>query len=198
MRVKLTFQQQLIAFILLFISVLVLFYFFAWSPQSEELASIAKQRSSEEQKIKMARATLARLEGLKESAPKIEAKIIKIGRKMPKDPDLPGLIVQIQNMANDSSVSVDALKPNEPQPASGYSKMDVSLSIKGTYAEISEFLFRIENSHRAMRVDNLSISPADNPTLQASLTISTFVLGGGSSTRSIPPAVSGDGGGKAQ
>ncbi len=197
MKVRLGFQQQLIAFVLLFIGIVVLFYFFAWSPQTEELASIAKQRASEEQKIQTARATLARLEGLKESAPKIEAKIIKIGRKMPKDADLPGLIIQIQNMANDSSVSVDALRPAEPQQASGYSKLDVAVNVKGTYGGISDFLFRIENSPRAMRVDNLSISPAEYPTLQASLTISTFVLGDGSTAQSVPPAISG-GGGKAQ
>ncbi|MCL4499100.1 MAG: type 4a pilus biogenesis protein PilO [Actinobacteria bacterium] len=184
---KLNFQQQLIAFAVLLVSALALFYYFAWKPQSTELETINNQRQQEEQKIQSARATLARLEAVKNEAPRIEAKIIKIGRKMPKEPQLPELIVHIQNMANDAGVDVATLQPREPTSLSGYSQMDITLSIEGTYMQIDDFLYRIENSPRAMRVNDFSISGSAHPKLKSGLTISTFILNEGAPAPAVPP-----------
>lgn len=180
MKNSLKLWQQLLIFAGLTIATLVLFVYFAWTPQSNQLARIGKERVAEEQKIEAARATLAKLERTKRNAPKTEAKIVKIGRKMPSEPELPSLIVQLQNIANDAGISIIRFSPSEPKALSGYGQLDVSIEYQGTYQSIDDFLYRLENSPRAMRVDNFNIGRSSGqpgyPLLRGSMTISTFVL----------------------
>lgn len=187
---KLTFQQQLAALAVIVVAALGLYFYFVWQPQADQLASLSQQSQEEEVKITSAKATLARLENLKRSASKIEAKIIKVDRKIPKAPELPSFLVQLQNMANDASVSITQLKPGEPKDEAGFSRMEADLQISGSYLATENFLFRLENAARAIRVDKLSMRIGDvknYPKLESELTVSSFVMGGSGSAAAVPP-----------
>lgn len=197
---KLTFKQQLAVLAVIVVAALGLYFYFVWQPQATRLASVDQQTEEEEVKMASAKATLTGLENLKRSAPKIEAKITKINKKIPKTPELPPFLVQLQNMANDASVSITQIKPGEPKDEAGFSRMEVDLQVSGSYMAIENFLFRLENAPRAMRVDQYSVRISDvknYPKLESELTVSAFVMGGSGGTAKVPP-VTQQGAGAAQ
>ncbi|MHB0975687.1 MAG: type IV pilus inner membrane component PilO [Candidatus Aquicultorales bacterium] len=186
---KLNFVQQILIFAFLLVGAIALFYYFVWSPQAEQLNTLNGQRQQEEQKVATARAMLVRLEAVKKAAPRIEARIHKINGKLPKQPELPNFMILLQNVANDSGIAIASLKPSEPKDSQGFSSMDVSLQITGSYGEINDFLYRLENASRAVKVKDVMINlPAveEYPDLAATVNLSTFILNDAPATQQVP------------
>jgi len=167
--------------VVILILMLVLFYLFAWKPQVEKLDEIGKQRVEEEQKIQAAKNTLIRLEEVRKNVANAEVELIKLANKIPKDPELASLIVEVQNMATDAGIDLLSIKPSEPAPVGEFNEMKVNISGKGSYVAIIDFLRRTEKAHRALKVTNVDVrlNEQEYPDLGLSLTMSAYTVGDG-------------------
>jgi hypothetical protein len=107
---------------------------------------------------------------------------------MPADAQLPSLIVELQNIADDAGVELASIKPSEPKPLGDYSTIDFSMSITGSYVTIIDFLRRIEKAPRAMTVNSIDISVASYPDLVLNFTVSAFTMGTPGTSAAVPAA----------
>ncbi len=63
-----------------------------------------------------------------------------------------------------------------------YSRMQVSLSITGTFAQVVQYLKELREFPRLVVVDSISLSPQTLPQLNATLTTQIYTLGSGSAS----------------
>jgi Tfp pilus assembly protein PilO len=187
---KLNTKNQMIIIGAALVLMVVLFYFFAWTPQLTQLEDLDNQAKAEQGKIEAAKAKIAMLSEVKKNAANAEVELIKIQNKMPADAKLPSLVVELQNMANDAGVKLVSIKPSEPKAMGDYSSIDMNLSVVGSYVSLVDFLRRVEKSTRSMSVATIDISVAQYPDLALNLTATAFTMGvaGAPATPGAPAA----------
>lgn len=183
---KLTTKQQIIALVAVLVLLLLAFYMLAWSPQKAALDDLYKQRAEAEKSLDAAKNTLIMMGQVKKNMAEAEVTLIKITNKIPAEPSLPALIVELQAIANDAGVDLQTLSPATPVSQGEYSEIQINASITGSYSALIDFLRRIENASRALKVSQIDVKVVSYPDLGLSLTVSAFAMGASDSSATPP------------
>ncbi|RJQ54412.1 MAG: hypothetical protein C4521_06150 [Actinobacteria bacterium] len=155
---KLSPRDELIVEIVAIVLIAVALSMLLVRPQLSKLGELEAQRREEEQSIRNAQAELALLEAAKGEALQIQADLIKVGNRVPDSPQLPSLVVQIQDLANEAGISFVEIKPGELEPAGQYTIMPLDLSLSGQFFDVVDFLYRLEHLSREVRVKSIDLS----------------------------------------
>jgi Tfp pilus assembly protein PilO len=140
--------------------VCVAFYFLFIRARQGELSEVRAQVESEEAKTVELQATLQRLEGLQENAAEFEARLAEIRELIPQDDQVANFIFQVQDEANRAGVGFVEITPELPKPppeGAQLAEVRVLIGAEGGYFALQDFLRRLYDLDRALRVDNLSI-----------------------------------------
>ena len=161
-------------------------------PQRHKASQLTKDIASTEAQITTARALAAQ----KPEQTIQVADLFKMVKAMPDNPDMTGIILQLQQTAGDAGVTFDSIQPQAATPGSGYSVQPIDLSFNGNFYSLTDFLFRLRKlvtvrhgaldaKGRLFSVDRISFGEgADGfPKIVANVRVSAFV-------HSFAPAVS--------
>jgi Tfp pilus assembly protein PilO len=124
--------------------------------------------------------------------------------RLPPEREIPRLIRQLQDVAQELKVKLTLLRPGPtqapvqaggaqtagqrqptptPAPATGqparppvYQEFRIDLGFDGTYADLLAYLGRLENFPRFLVLTQLSLAPGELPRLKATIAGRTFVL----------------------
>lgn len=186
---KITSMQKLIAFVVVILIAAAAAVVLVVLPRFGELDTLALQKTSAEQQLQQAKGILAQLEEAKSRSAVTEADMLKIGTQMPDSPQLPTLIIELQDIANDSGVSVTSFSPGQPTPNSNgkYTEIAMTTQLTTEWDDLLYYLRRLSASTRLLRVTNVTINPAASTEttapasaateLAVSLTTKAFVIG---------------------
>lgn len=124
------------------------------SDSQEALQAAQLEQSSLESQLQA-------LEQAEVEAPEARKVIEDVDRKIPPTADLPGLILLLNHAATQASVALLTITPAAPtpDPATGLSTINVTITATGSYFAITEFLFNIETLPRAAKVLTLTLAP---------------------------------------
>lgn len=144
--------------------VVLLAYFLLIRPQQTELADVRAQVETEENLTIQLQGQLARLEELQRNAPRLQAELDQIRDLVPRDHETPNFIFQVTAAAAASGVEVLQLTPELPkQPPEGAQLAEVRVIIggRGGYFAIQDFVRRLYNLDRALRIDLIDLTRDD-------------------------------------
>jgi Tfp pilus assembly protein PilO len=174
---------------------LVAGWFLAISPKRSEVKTLKQQ-------IEDTRDQISAAHGVRTpSQPAIRvADLFKLSRAMPNTVDIPGVLLQISRVAEETGVNFQAITPHDPTPLGAYQEIDIDLTFQGRFYDLSDFLYRLRNlvdvhegvlnaSGRVFTVKSINLDQGEQsfPQVKASLTVSAFVFGDGTA----PPVPSG-------
>ena len=136
-------------------------------------------------KLKAAQQQLAQLQALQQQAAANQAKLIALAKMMPAGEEVPSLLIQIQDLASESGIDFMTITPGEADATPAYASMPLSLQFSGTFFDINDFLYRVEQMvgapGRLLAVSEVTLAlEADeqatqtSPTLEAQMTIDAF------------------------
>jgi len=198
---KMTSLQKMIAVAVLIVGLAAAVVAFVILPQFAQLADLQQQKTDAEARSAQAAIVLETLRGAKGRAAVTEAELLKIGTQMPDSPQLPALIMELQDIANTSGVKVSSLSPGQPTIAAGgqYTEISMSEAVTAEWDDLLDYLKRVDRSTRLLRVTSVSITPpaSTNDTstaavtaLTVSVTMKAYVIGanGAVSSAANPPA----------
>ena len=140
---------------------LLLVYFFLIRPRKSELAAVKVQVEAEEQKTAQLRLELARLEALRDNAPKLQADLAKILQFVPRNHETPNFIFTIEDTANEAGVEIISLTNEQakvPKEGASVAETAVQLSIEGGYFAVQDFMRRLYDLDRALRLDVVTLA----------------------------------------
>jgi type IV pilus assembly protein PilO len=186
---KITSMQKMIGTVLAFVVIAILVAVFVILPQFGELDTLSQERIQAQGQVQQAQAVLAQLEESKSRSAATEADILKIGTQMPDSPQLPTLIIEMQDIADKAGVSVTSFAP--AQPAAGtsgqYTEITMSTALTAGWDDLLDYLRRLNSATRLLRTTNITITPpasttgtataSSEPLLTVSLTIKAYVIG---------------------
>jgi type IV pilus assembly protein PilO len=152
-------RNILILGLLIIVLVVVGYYFLLLSPLLGTLDARAQERSTKESELASLQQEVDQLEAAKRNAPETERQLLELAKRVPAHPEIPTLVVQIEDVADASGVSQLSIEPGTPGPPPGggnYSVVPVTMSFEGTYEQMQDFLLRTRNLARLVTVNSVT------------------------------------------
>jgi len=122
-------------------------------PQLTKLATLDDEIAQAQSEVEMQRTLLEQRQTMKDEAAATSAELIKLGTVMPNSPELPDLIIDLQDTAYASGVKLFAVVPQAPvlNEDSTYTIIALDLVVNGTWADTVDFLQRLQRLPRGIR-----------------------------------------------
>jgi Tfp pilus assembly protein PilO len=141
--------------------VCLLFYVLAIRPRQGELSDVQAQVGTETAKTQQLQSQLAQLEALQRQAPRLQADLAEIRELVPEDDQVPNFIFQVQESANAAGVDFVEITPELPRTppeSQALAQVRVTLGAEGGYFAVQDFIRRLYDLDRALRIDGLSMA----------------------------------------
>jgi len=185
-------RNILILGILGIVIVVIGFYFLLLSPLLQSLNEQAQVREDKQAQLEQVQQEVNELEEVRRNSPEIQRQLLELSKRIPTQPQIPTLIVQVEEIADASGVtqlSVDPEPATAPAGGGDYRVVPVTMSFDGTYDQMQDFLLRTRNLTRLVTVTDLTY--CRNPTIgeQASCEVEGEASGTTNETTTLTPAV---------
>ncbi len=166
-------------------------WFMLISPQRSKATELDTQIVDTNNAISAARALT--LEAKKGAQIRV-ADLFRLTKAMPDQTDMPGILLQLNQVAEDSGISFEQITPSTTaMPVSGYLAIPITVEFQGNFYDLSDFLYRLRNlvdvrrgaldaTGRLFAIDSIEFaeaSPPGFPEIRAHLVIDAFVFGTG-------------------
>ena len=152
-------RNLLILGILAIVILIIGYYFLLLSPLLDRLNEQAQAREDKQAQLEQVQQQVNELEEVRRNSPEIERQLLELSKRVPTQPQIPTLVVQVQEIADTSGVTQLSVEPGDPAPPAGggdYQVVPVTMQFNGTYDEMQNFLFRMRNLARLVTVTDLS------------------------------------------
>jgi type IV pilus assembly protein PilO len=157
-------RNILILGILGIVIVVIGFYFLLLSPLLQSLNQQAQAREEKQAQLDDVQQQVNELEEVRRNSPEIERQLLELSKRIPTQPQIPTLVVQVQEIADASGVTQLVVEPGDATaPAGGgdYRVVPVTMQFNGTYDQMQDFLLRTRNLARLVTVTDVSYCRAD-------------------------------------
>ncbi len=124
--------------------IVALAWFFLISPLRGDIAETDQAIQAESTKLAAAQAKLAQAEATRAEGKKNQARLMELAKMVPDSSQVPSLLVQIQDLADQSGIQFKSVSPGEPQESDGFQIIPLTLDFAGTYFDLSDFAYRAE------------------------------------------------------
>jgi type IV pilus assembly protein PilO len=152
-------RNILILGILGIVIVVIGFYFLLLSPLLQSLNEQAQAREDKQAQLEEVQQQVNELEEVRRNSPEIERQLLELNKRVPTQPQIPTLVVQVQEIAVLSGVTQLVVEPGDATaPAGGgdYRIVPVTMQFNGTYDQMQDFLLRTRNLTRLVTVTDVS------------------------------------------
>jgi Tfp pilus assembly protein PilO len=190
---RLTAQMQMYIAIGVMAVVTLAVVFLLILPIFQEVSSLNTEIATEQSNLAAAQALLARRQSAKAQSAANEVELMRIANQMPDAPQLPSVIIELQDVANAAGVEFRSITPSgiTAVPATdgttvAYDSLPMALVVDGSWAEVIDYLYRLQNLNRGVRV--LSIAFVYNPGTAATETEGTETQAA-ETEAAVPPSI---------
>ena len=124
-------------------------YFLLIGPKRDQVSDLNNKTEQENQQLNENKKKLRNIDAERTSAQQTESDLLKLNKLIPVDNQVPSLIIELQQTATDAGVQFMDIKPGTPVAGeSGTTIVPFQLKFEGTFFDVSDFLYRIENYAR--------------------------------------------------
>lgn len=186
---RLTAQVQMYIAIAVVAVIALAVVFLGIMPQFQEAATVGEQILTEQSNLSAAQALLARRQSAKAQSAANEVELMRIANQIPDSPQLPSVIIEMQDVANASGVDLQSISPGDlsiAMDADGqpqeFSVVPVSLVVRGQWVELIDYVGRIAKLERGVRLVDSSYSyveatEVEPAFVEASVNLEVYVMG---------------------
>jgi hypothetical protein len=183
---------------------LMLGWFMLISPQRATATSIRLATSAAEAQIVQAKQVQATPPPAAVQQPEIKtADIYSLADAMPTTIDMPDLLLELNQLARASGVTLSTISPGQATPLTGYSVVPITLSVAGDFYSLTDMLYRLrtlvavrhgdlQTSGRLFSVDSVALAPSGlGAQLTANVALNAYLYGGTPPVAPVVPPVAG-------
>jgi type IV pilus assembly protein PilO len=185
-------RNILILGILGIVIIVIGFYFLLLSPLLQSLNEQAQAREDKQAQLEQVQQEVNELEEVRRNSPEIQRQLLELSKRVPTQPQIPTLVVQVEEIADASGVtqlSVDPEPPTAPAGGGDYQVVPVTMSFDGTYDQMQDFLLRTRNLTRLVTVTDLTYCRKQPIGEQAQCDVEGEASGTTDETTTLNPAV---------
>lgn len=185
---RLSARNQMIIAGLLIVAVAVAAVFLGILPLFDSAAQMDKDIADLDTQIMSEKALVDRRLSAKAQAAQTDVDLIHLANQVPESPDLPTLIINLQDAANASGLVFAQIAPQLPTPVvgaegvpAGYTAIPVSMKLEGEWSDLIEYVRRLSKFPRGLRITqaaftNTDATPDRARYVEAQLTIEVYTM----------------------
>jgi Tfp pilus assembly protein PilO len=189
-------SRGIVVGVLLGVVVVLAWNLLIFAPKGRDLSAAKKDAEAAQAMEPGLRSQLAELQQINKNGPEIAAQLDRLSAAVPTAPDLDGFILSANQIAVQSGIDWLSVSPSVTQAGTtGVSVIPLTVSIKGGFFQVLDYLNRLEDLGRLVIVDAINATAgADDsagalttgaPTLAVTVTGRMFTM--------APPATAGGG-----
>lgn len=158
------------------------YWYFWWSPKSEELDTAKAELQREEKKLNEYQAIARELPRFEQEFNKLNKEFEESARKLPEEKEIPSLIDSIYKEISGSGLESNTFAPKGEVKKDIYAEIPIEMKVYGSYYDLANFFDRISRLPRIVNVRDLNLSRekkkegGDSTLLDADFTTVTFRL----------------------
>jgi Tfp pilus assembly protein PilO len=145
--------------------VLLAFYFLAIRSRQGELGKARQEVQQERDRTQQLEAELARREALRDDAPRLQAALDEARQLVPDSNEVANFIFQVQDAADQAGVGFLQITPELPKPppeGAELAEVRSTIGAQGGYFAVQDFIRRLYDLDRAVRIDNLTMTGVES------------------------------------
>ena len=143
---------------MLFLVLLVLGYYFLWSPALDSLDA-AKEKEQALRKVFLEKKAQAiNLDEYKKQMVEIERTFGALLKQLPDKAQMDGLLTDINQAGLARGLEFELFKPGQETQADFYAEMPISIRVLGTYHDLGAFATDISKLSRIVTLNDISVS----------------------------------------
>ena len=172
-------------------------YFMVVSPKKSEAARLDEEIAATTVELRDALAATAAQD---DTQPIAVADIFRLSVAMPSTPDMPGILLELQRIADETGIRFKSITPQSALPVAAYQVVPIDVAFDGSFYALSDFLFRLRTlvtvrrgelhaAGRLFSVASVDFSESDRgfPLLAATLKLNAYVYGLNTAPSAVPP-----------
>ena len=174
-------------------------YFLVVSPKKAEANRLDEEIAATNVELMTARAAS---QAQDDTQPIAVADIFRLATAMPSTPDMPGILLELARIADETGIHFKSITPQSAVAAGEYQSVPIDVAFDGSFYALSDFLFRLRTlvsvrrgelhaSGRLFSVESVDFSAGAEgfPSLAATLKLQAYVYGTDVSGTAVPPPV---------
>lgn len=199
---KLSPRNQLMLVAALFLLLVVVAVVALIVPKIAQMRQLDADIASAEQQQGEAKTLLDRRKEVRDRAVQNDAELLQLAASLPDTPELPSLLVELQDRAYDDGVLIRRIEPQPPLMPAGKPYVEMSLNVVtwGSWSDSVDFVQDLQKMSRLVRVNELRSEPIDEQTrkdkepslgqydVQTTMKITTYVLPASADASASAPA----------
>jgi type IV pilus assembly protein PilO len=139
--------------------VIALWWMFLFSPTRNEISKVHSEVEEAERETLGLQAQLAQVSD-KARNEATKAELTTLHAAVPASPELANFLRQANKIAADSGVTWQSVTPGSPSAATGGTTVTLGIQVQGGYAQVMDYLQRLQTLPRLVIVDNVNITGA--------------------------------------
>ena len=172
-------------------------YFMVVSPKKAESARLGEEVAATQVELRDALAASAAQD---DTQPIAVADIFRLSTAMPNTPDMQGILVELQRIADETGIRFKSITPQSSLPVTVYQVVPIDVAFDGSFYALSDFLFRLRTlvtvrrgelhaAGRLFSVASVDFAESDRgfPLLSAALKLNAYVYGLDTAGSAVPP-----------
>jgi hypothetical protein len=172
-------------------------YFMVVSPKKGEAVRLDEEIAATQLELTQALAATAAQD---DTQPIAVADIFRLATAMPSTPDMPGILLELSRIADETGIRFKSITPQSGLPVGAYQVVPIDVAFDGTFYALSDFLFRLRTlvtvrrgelhaAGRLFAVTSVDFSEGDKgfPGLAANLKLNAYVYGSNTAQSAVPP-----------
>lgn len=170
-----------------------LVWFFVLSPIRDDIKETEKAIDEQQTQLALAKTALQQAEATRAEGKRNQARLLELAKMMPPTEELPSLLLQIQDLADQTGIDFISINPGSPSQPEGsdYMVLPLDLQFTGTFFDLSDFAYRAEQMvagpGRLLAIKSLSLTKASgeegsagqgsvSPKLSVSVAMQAFMM----------------------
>lgn len=154
------------------------FYYFAIRPQQGHLAVLKERQWVEQQHVEAINQFVRSNPDTEKVLREVAAKLNRINQMLPDAADVGGLLLQLERAGLQSHIQLLQIVPGSAVKKGELLEIPLEITIRGDYFQILDFLQRLENDARFVKITNINIY-VNEQQLEGKLGLAAYNYGAG-------------------
>ena len=171
---------KMVLAVVLAIFIVVLAYFALYRDQLSQIDQLSQEEETLKQTYTQKSLQAANLDALKAELKQINSTYTILLKQLPTEAEIPNLIQELHQAAASNGLRMDSVTPNPVVNDGAIQKLPYSISLSGSYNQISQFTRDVGKLSRIVTLDTLNLQKNDKT---ADLTLGAIA----NTYKSLPP-----------
>jgi type IV pilus assembly protein PilO len=148
-------QGRLLSYIGVALAIVVVYWSMSYSPNAAVLADQRARLDELEQQQATKTRQIAQLDVLRQQVKQLDAELAKALAQLPDQKEIPDLLSTVSSLGRESGLDILLFRQKPENLQDFYAEVPVEMSMKGTYAQLTEFFDKVGGLNRIVNVKDI-------------------------------------------